>query len=226
MDEQNPAVRDLLATGTRRQLERVARSGGAGSTSAAPRERGAQPARLPASDRERHRLWRSLVKPAWTAALDAGEIRDVSGAVAAFERHLLDQEDESHDYLVDGDDDLREELYWYSGFGDPARMDHARADVLAQWAAQRRRRILDWARASAHVRVQAAAARIARGVWGGGDDDVEGSVLSVKTAAARALFERRVLGAWAFLLAVDERAALQRVQELTVLERTPLPPAR
>jgi len=34
---------------------------------------------------------------------------------------------------------------------------------------------------------------------------------------------RRVLAAWEFLIAVDERPALTRLHELTELERTPLP---
>ena len=47
--------------------------------------------------------------------------------------------------------------------------------------------------------------------------------LGRKTAAERTLFYRRVLGAWEFLLAVNERPALARVRELTELERTPFP---
>lgn len=49
--------------------------------------------------------------------------------------------------------------------------------------------------------------------------------LQPKIAAERALFYRRVLAAWAFLEAVDERAALAQVKQLTQLERTKLPPA-
>ena len=47
--------------------------------------------------------------------------------------------------------------------------------------------------------------------------------VSKETAAERALFYRRVLAAWEFLLAVNERPALTRLRELTELERTPLP---
>ena len=46
---------------------------------------------------------------------------------------------------------------------------------------------------------------------------------SVGSAAERTLFYRRVLAAWEFLLAVNERPALNRLRELTELERTPLP---
>ena len=46
------------------------------------------------------------------------------------------------------------------------------------------------------------------------------------TAAARTLFYRRVLAAWEFLLAVNDRPALAKLRELTELERTPLPPAK
>jgi hypothetical protein len=41
-----------------------------------------------------------------------------------------------------------------------------------------------------------------------------------------ALFYRRVLAAWEFLLAVNDRPALARIRELTELERTPLPLAK
>jgi hypothetical protein len=44
-----------------------------------------------------------------------------------------------------------------------------------------------------------------------------------KEALQRALFYRRVLGAWAFLIAVDERGALERLAALQALEETPLP---
>jgi hypothetical protein len=50
--------------------------------------------------------------------------------------------------------------------------------------------------------------------------------MSKKVAAERALFYRRVLGAWEFLLALNERPALARARELTELERTPLPPRK
>ncbi|MBA4136968.1 MAG: hypothetical protein C0518_06600 [Opitutus sp.] len=49
--------------------------------------------------------------------------------------------------------------------------------------------------------------------------------LQPKIAAERTLFYRRVLAAWAFLEAVDERSALAQVQQLTQLERTKLPEA-
>jgi hypothetical protein len=40
------------------------------------------------------------------------------------------------------------------------------------------------------------------------------------------LFYRRVLAAWAFLLQLDEHAALGQVRRLTALERTRLPAPR
>jgi hypothetical protein len=48
--------------------------------------------------------------------------------------------------------------------------------------------------------------------------------LSRKTAAERVLFYRRTLAAWEFLLTLNEGPALDRIRELTELERTPLPP--
>lgn len=47
--------------------------------------------------------------------------------------------------------------------------------------------------------------------------------LSKKVAAERVLFYRRVLAAWEFLLAANERPALARLRELIELERTPHP---
>jgi hypothetical protein len=44
-----------------------------------------------------------------------------------------------------------------------------------------------------------------------------------KEALQRALFYRRVLGAWAFLIAVDERGALERLAAWRALETSPLP---
>jgi len=56
--------------------------------------------------------------------------------------------------------------------------------------------------------------------------DDSGKTLSKATAAERALFYRRVLAAWEFLIAVNEKPALARLRELTELERTPLPLAK
>ncbi|MFM8336290.1 MAG: hypothetical protein ACKODK_12070, partial [Opitutaceae bacterium] len=47
--------------------------------------------------------------------------------------------------------------------------------------------------------------------------------LDQRTAAARILFYRRVLAAWEFLEAMNHAPALERLRELTALERTPLP---
>jgi hypothetical protein len=52
-----------------------------------------------------------------------------------------------------------------------------------------------------------------------------GSTRFRATAADRVLFYRRVLGAWAFLLAANERPALDDLAALIELENTPLPPA-
>lgn len=241
MGEQNPAIRDLVSKGTRRQLEDAVRSGRAGATGgsvqAPDRARAATPAvgqgrakrnRTPrASDRARHRLWHGTVAPAWHAAVDAGEIDDLTPEARIFERHLLDLEDGTHDFIVDGTDDLRDELYWFSGYGRADTVDRRNADAWALWAARRSARIFKWAAAAPDPRVRRAASTIAEALAEDKDGEpAEEGRLDVKTGAARTLFYRRVLGAWAFLLAVDQRPALQRVQALTALERTPLPPEK
>jgi hypothetical protein len=163
------------------------------------------------------------VRPAWQAALDAGTLRGIPPAAQEFERHLLSHEDEDHSFLLAEPEELQEELYWFAGHGTPRTMDPTAAADQGYWAARRTTTILAWASSASDARVRDAAAALGRGVPSADDAEPGETGLSVETAAERTLFYRRVLAAWAFLLEVDEQRALQRVRELTRLERTPLP---
>jgi hypothetical protein len=94
----------------------------------------------------------------------------------------------------------------------------------------RRSAILEWAKQSDDESLRAAAGRLDSG-GGSTERSVEASdgvsarerPIDAETAAARALFYRRALAAWSFLLEMNEREALARLRELRELERTPLP---
>src|SRR6185369_6242841 len=130
-------------------------------------------------------------------------------------------------------------------YGKPNTMDRARAEAISRWTQERRSKILAWAEASEDDDIKAAAKKISARpsrsqpqvtptktdspkTTSPPAEKAEDShkMLSKKTAAERALYYRRVLGAWQFLLMMNERPALERLQELIELERTPLPPRR
>jgi hypothetical protein len=112
-------------------------------------------------------------------------------------------------------------------------VDTAQAEVVARWVLERRKTLLDWAVASDDDEVREAGMKIStrrRGIRteapaNDNEPDSRGN-LSRETAAERTLFYRRVLGAWEFLLMMNERPALARLRELIELERTPLPPPK
>ena len=256
--EQNPAVKDLLLTGTRGELESAitpARRGGRGPGQPVP---AAQPAAaaLPAAPapapvqgggRGRGRnaaspevlkLWNEAVRPAWRAAVLADRVDALPAGAREFEKHLLAQEAKGKDFLFANARALPDEVYWQSGYAAPATLDRAKAQAVVEWGAERRSRILAWAKESDEPAARAAAEEItkrqpANRRTGGAAAAVNSppvaaavvAPVSRKTAAERVLFYRRTLAAWAFLLALDERPALARIAELTALERTPLPPA-
>jgi len=217
--EQNLTSATLLRAGTRAELEAavgpVTGNGGGG------RRRGS-------SDTAKQ-SWTGTLRPAWKAALTAGSVPGVTATVKAFELHLIGlEEKDGKRVILPGDRDAtRNELFWQSGYAEPGKADAAKAAALARWEAGRRASILAWARASTDASVRAAAEKLAGPARG----TPRARVASVgppqgerKEALQRALFYRRVLGAWAFLIAVDERGALQRLAELRALEERPLPP--
>jgi hypothetical protein len=124
-------------------------------------------------------------------------------------------------------------VFWQSGYSNPQTLDPAKAEAVALWGAERRTRILAWAKASDDAAVRAAAERLSQrrsrrqqNPDAADPMNMGPEPLGDDTAAERVLFYRRVLAAWEFLLAMDERPALERLRELTELERTPFPPPR
>lgn len=225
--EQNFASAVLLSGGTRAELEaaigtKPGNAGGGGG-----RRRGAPD--------ETKKLWTETIRPAWKAALKAGTVTGVPKDARAFELHLisLEEKNPSRIFLPGDRDAVRNELFWQSSSAIPATADATKAAVLGRWEAGRRAAVLAWARTATDEKVKAAAAK-----WAG---PVRATPAAATTSTApraaipglvqgerkealqRVLFYRRVLGAWAFLIAVDERGALERLAALQALEETPLP---
>ena len=131
---------------------------------------------------------------------------------------------------------MRNELFWQSSSAIPATADAKKAAVLGRWEAGRRAAVLAWARTATDEKVKAAAAKWAGPVRAAPAASATSATSTapraaipglvqgeLKEALQRALLYRRVLGAWAFLIAVDERGALERLAALQALEETPLP---
>ena len=227
LTEQNFSSAVLLGGGTRAQLEAAigTKPGNAGGGGA--RRRGAP--------EDVKKLWTETIRPAWKAAVQAGTVKGVSKEVRAFELHLigLEEKNPSRIFLPGDRTAVRNELFWQSSSAIPATADAKKAAVLGRWEAGRRAAVLAWARTVTDEKVKAAAVK-----WAG---PVRAAPAASTTATApraaipalaqgerkeglqRVLFYRRVLGAWAFLLAVDERGALERLAALQALEETPLP---
>jgi len=211
--EQLPAAKELLRAGTRQQLDAAIRS---------PDRRGGAPGGRRSATPELRRIWTEALRPAWKTAVLAGEVGGLPAAALEFEKRLLELEDKGRDFLLPrGNDDspLLNELYWASGYAEPARLDRAKAEAIALWGAQRRKFIVAWGRQSADARIRAAAAKIGPGPAGMAEPPIP---LSRQTAAERVLFYRRVLAAWEFLLAMDAQPALAELRTLIELERTPV----
>lgn len=237
LSEQNPRSKTLLLTGTRKELE-LAIGPSRERRPIPPVSPGPQTNRPPRRPRsgasaENRRLWRETVRPAWTEVVESGEITNRLSFPLEFEKHLLKAEKEQNKFFLSGGQALEEEGFWFSGYGQPETVNPKKAEAVARWTLERRAKIIAWAAASDDEDVSDAAAKLSqrrarpRANAQISDEEANPSPsLSKKTAAERALFYRRVLGAWEFLLAVNERPALARLRELTELERTPLPPAR
>jgi hypothetical protein len=216
--EQVPAAKTLLLAGTRQQLESVVRprgergGGGGGGGRAARRT----------SLAELRKAWNETLRPAWKAAVLGGVVPDLAGAALEFEKHLLELEDGGHNFLLarGGDDSpVLNEIYWNSGYAEPAALEPAKAAAVAQWGNERRARIVAWGSRVVDPQVRAAAEKIGPGPVFAEEPPLP---LSRKTAAERVLFYRRVLAAWQFLLTMDARPALAELRTLIELERLPL----
>ncbi len=215
--QQNDA--DFLLTDTRAELEDAVRS---------PEAMDAMDDSPPPRPRRRtQRLWTRIVRPAWQAAVESNTATGIPAGAAQFENYLLDQEDRGVNYFFGDGSDMQDDVFWQAGYGHPQTLDPARAETIALWAEERNDKILAWAKASGDEEVRNAAGRLAQ-FMSNEDTNTDATDLAEKarmkaTAAERTLFYRRVLAAWEFLIAVNDRPALARLRELTELERTPLP---
>jgi hypothetical protein len=215
--EQAPATRDLLLAGSRQQLQAALN---------AQTERGARgnrgSRRTPVS--ELRKSWTETLRPAWKAAVNTGDGAGLTGAVLAFEKRLLEIEDGGRDLFLPrggAGNALLDEIYRAAGYGEPASMDPAKAEAITRWGAERRSRIIAWAKASPRAELRAVAEKIGPGpMW----TEEPPRPLSRKTAAERVLFYRRVLAAWEFLLTMRAEAALSELHTLIELERLPVRP--
>jgi hypothetical protein len=260
--EQNPAVKDLVLAGTRKDLEQAignSRTRSSTGTNSPPRSQQTtnQPTRTiagtnqsprsttnaPSSRRtttapsETLKLWNETLRPAWTAALESNAVKEVVGAAVDFEKYLLGREAKGGDFFSSAARGrLQEEAFWRSGYSTPDQLDDSKAESVIQWGATRRTRIVGWARTCDDELVRAAGERLFQRGRRTNSPPVQAQAsartnqvsevarpISKKVAVERTLFYRRVLAAWEFLLAVNERPAMARIRELTELERTPLP---
>ena len=216
--EDLPAEKNLLLAGTRAQLDTALRDRGGRGGGGGPGRGGRRGALT-----ELRRTWTETLRPAWKAAVASGNTGDVLPAAALeFERVLLKLEEDGRDFLLPrGSDEnpLANELFWKSGYAEPATLDRAKAEAVARWAAGRRAGIVAWAKTSPDPAVRAAAEKIGPGTILTTEPP---RPLSRKTAAERVLFYRRVLAAWSFLIELDHREALAELHALSELERTPL----
>jgi hypothetical protein len=212
---------DFLFTGTRADLEDAAKQ----HSMTAMDDTATSPPATRTS-----RLWNHQVRPAWKAAVEANRAAVLPAAAVDFEKFLLDQEDHGVDYFFGDGDDLRDDVFWQAGYGNPQTMNPEHAEAIALWAQQRNQKILDWAGTSGTDSVRNAADRLGQLIAVPEPDSTamngEDNVQMKATAAERTLFYRRVLAAWEFLIAVNDRPALEKLRELTELERTPLPPVK
>jgi hypothetical protein len=211
---QVPAEKVLLWSGTRQELERAIRGRGERGASGRGNRR--------AGMTELRRAWTDTLRPAWKAAVLGGRVSGLTGAALEFEQRLLEREDGGRDFLLPRGGNrtaLQNEMYWFSGYADPATMDRARAEAVTRWGAERRARIVEWAKVSPDAQIRAAGERIGPGP---GFKEEAPQPLSQKTAAERVLFYRRVLAAWEFLVTLQAQPALTELQMLIDLEALPV----
>jgi hypothetical protein len=213
-----------LVSGTRAELEETSNT----EPTSLMEPTGPAPRRGGGGRRGTRRLWTSTVRPAWKAAVEANQATNLPVAAADFEKYLLDEEDRGVNFFFGTGDDIREDVYWQAGYGDPRTVDTNRAEAISLWGLKRRDQILAWATNSTDAAVRSGAQRLALMFPQPPTDasDMMGDMDKTEqkeTAAERTLLYRRVLAAWQFLLEVNDRSALTQLRELTDLERTPLP---
>jgi hypothetical protein len=237
LTEQNWKIKSLLVNGTRKELEEAIDPPRRSTPDSAPRDANNAPdqprprgGRRGGAFGESRRLWSDTLRPAWTQAVNSQASGTVPAGALDFEKYLLAEEGKGRDFFFGGGRSrIQEEVFWQSGYSNPATMDAVRAEAVARWGVERRSKILAWAKNSDDAAIRGAAERISqlRPPRPQNADSTANSsvseVIAKDTAAERTLFYRRVLAAWEFLLRANERPALDRIRELTELERTPLP---
>ena len=216
MTEQNAGAAKMITGGTRVELEKTI--GPAANREGRPRP----PATGP---NERSKLWKEVVRPAWKAAVEAKKIKALKGEVLAFEKRLIEADEKGRELMFarGWQNPILNDIYWASGYANPAKLDRKKAEAVSRWGAQRRAKIGEWARASKDPAIAAAAAKLFPPQRTGAPANPPPRTLSAKIAAERTLFYRRTLAAWDFLLAMQHTAALDELHRLIELETTPLP---
>lgn len=247
--KQAPSVKDQLLTGKRADLEKLAGKLPPGANFERP-EASASGGNRGTGTTETRRVWREQLWPVWRDAVEAGQISELADPHAlAFERTLLAEEEKGRQLMFRSgwQEPLLNHIFWATGSHDPATAEPARAEAVARWGAVRRRTIMAWVRAHESEEIRTAAATAfppprPRSTPAPATPAAERPTpppastpavtnlslrpIQPKIAAERVLLYRRVLAAWAFLVAVKEEPALAKVRELTELERTPLPAGR
>ena len=236
--EQNPEVKELVLTGTSKELEKAIDPKSEEQDQERPPQPTAQQQRRGrrrggGASPEMRKLWNETVRPAWTTAVEADRATGVLGSALDFEKYLLGQEAKGRDYFFARRGSLQEDAFWSSGYSNPQTLDQVKAESVVRWGVERRSKILAWAKAEDDEAVRDAAEKLSQMRPQRRSDSSPANPsrtpvepVSEETAAERTLFYRRVLAAWEFLLAVNERPALARLRELTELERSPLPPPK
>lgn len=214
---QNPATVKLLQGGTKAEL--LAALGSDASRPGRPRGNRGGSSSVP------KKTWTDTLRPAWSDAVNAGKIKDVSPQALAFEKFLLKLEAKGGDFSSAGQNPaLLNWTYWQSSLAFPQKRDQAKADAVTHWSVERRWRIGEWAKGSPDEAVRKAGLEWAPKSRPGLPVYVPPRTDRVnKTALERELLYRRVLGAWAFLLAADETEALNRLRDFIVTENVKLP---
>jgi hypothetical protein len=223
MGEQNTSAASMLQTGARSELERAIgpRQPAGGGQSRRPAAAGTSGNTPPPSN-----PWKDTIRPAWKAAVETKKVKGLKGDALVFEKYLLAQEDKGRDLFPRGwQNPILNDLYWQSGYPFPGKLDRKKAEAVTRWGATRREKIAEWARASTDPKVKEAANKYFPAARKPGTTAANPPprTLSTKIAAERALFYRRTLGAWAFLLTVKEEPALAELHGLIELENTPMP---
>jgi hypothetical protein len=219
---QNPAARRLLVSGLRRDLETPP----AALSPPADPDESADDAGPSGLSRPQLRAWRETLRPAWIKAVAAGKVPALSAEARRFELRLHELETRRPAGFTDAwSDRALTELYWFSTYAAPDNYDAAAAGAVTRWAVTRRAALLAWADASPEPAVREAAARFGPEFRRPrtAPPSEPPAPIDLETAAARVLFQRRVLAAWQFLLALDHQPALAELRALQELERTPLP---